>query len=353
MAVYTTIDDAGSFFNTILWTGNSPSTQALTGVGFQPDFVWVKKRSSAAEHCVTDAARGVTETIFPSSTALEATRTAGLTAFGADGFTVGADGDFNGGSATFVGWNWLGGTTSGITTDGSTTITPSAYSFNQTSGFSALAYTGNSTSGAKLAHGLGVAPEMVIIKNLGTLNDWVSYSKYVKATDPEDWVMRLNNSSAAVDDVSMWNDTQPDSVNITLGNAGNVNTGYSYTAYCFAPVKGYSKLGSYIANGDADGTFVYTGFQPAYVLIKSIISVPHWNIFDSTRTPYNPENPLWADTTGSESSIGSYNVDLLSNGFKVRTSSSQVNSTSYDPYTYMACAEFPLVSSNSKPAVAR
>ena len=341
------------FFNTKLFTGTNLE-HAITGVGFQPALIWGRQRTdSGANYLNADAAQGVTKYLQSNVTTAQVTNAESVKSFDADGFTLGTASQINESAKTIVTWNWRGGTTSGITTDGSTTITPSAYSFNQTSGFSALAYTGNSTSGAKLAHGLGVAPEMVIIKNLGTLNDWVTYSKYVKATDPEDWVMRLNNSSAAVDDVSMWNDTQPDSVNITLGNAGNVNTGYSYTAYCFAPVKGYSKLGSYIANGDADGTFVYTGFQPAYVLIKSIISVPHWNIFDSTRTPYNPENPLWADTTGSESSIGSYNVDLLSNGFKVRTSSSQVNSTSYDPYTYMACAEFPLVSSNSKPAVAR
>ena len=351
MAVYTTIDDAGSYFNTILWTGNSPSTQALTGVGFQPDFVWVKKRSTAAEHCVTDAARGVTETIFPSSTALEATRAGGLTAFGADGFTVGADGDFNGGAATFVGWNWLGGTTSGITTDGSTTITPSAYSFNQTSGFSVLSYTGNSTSGAKLAHGLGVAPEVVFIKNLGTLNDWVTYSKYVKSTTPEDWVMRLNNTSIAVDDVTMWNDTQPDSVNITLGNAGNLNTGYSYIAYCFAPVKGYSKFGSYTGNGNADGPFVYTGFRPAFVMLKDADSVAAWRISDNKRLGYNVDNnDLEVDSTAVEGTDD--NLDILSNGFKIRRSVGGLN-TSGNLNIYMAFAEAPFVNSEGVPCNAR
>ena len=233
MAVYTAIDDAGSFFNTILWTGNSPSTQALTGVGFQPDFVWVKKRSSAAEHCVTDAARGVTETIFPSSTALEATRTAGLTAFGADGFTVGADGDFNGGSATFVGWNWKAGTTTGIA--GSPSITPSGYSFNATSGFSIVTWAGTGSAGT-IPHGLGVAPQMIIIKKTSANLNWLQGNEGAGWT--RNWIF---NEAEGISTNTFYNDTAPTSTVFSVDGDNMVNaSGSDYIAYVWAPVKGFS-----------------------------------------------------------------------------------------------------------------
>ena len=176
------------FFNTKLYTGTG-SSNAITGVGFQPDATWIKGRNTTYNHVFTDAVRGVTEELYPNTTGAEVTNAQGLTAFGSDGFTVGTDAGYNGNTNTYVSWNWKAGTTTGIATNGSTTITPSAYSFNQTSGFSIVQYTGNSTSGAKVAHGLGAVPEMIIVKTTNTSNEWNIYHKGMDATAPEDYYL--------------------------------------------------------------------------------------------------------------------------------------------------------------------
>jgi len=348
---YTTVDDAGLFFNTKLYTGDG-STQSITGVGFQPDLIWGKQRTdSGANWFMFDAARGTANLLESDTAAVPDTDATSLTAFDSDGFTLGAYAQSNENTKTMVSYNWKGGTTTGIDTTGST-ITPSAYSFNQTSRFSVIGYTGNATSGAKLPHGLGVTPTMAIFKNLQTTESWMVYQKYLHAT-PEDYAMQLNTQGAAADNVGNFNDTVPDSVNMTLGDGAGTNSANTFIAYFFADVQGYSKFSSYTANSNADGIFVYTGFKPAFVLIKATLGSINWNIFDTKRTPYNPEDPLWANTTGSESSIGSYNVDLVSNGFKIKTVSSQVNATSVDPYIYAAFAESPLVNSEGVPTNAR
>ena len=349
MAAYISFQPS-DFFNTKLYAGNA-STQAITGVGFQPDWVWIKNRTDTNNHRIYDSVRGVENSIISDDNSAQSVST-GLTAFDADGFTLGSTGSQNGSGHDYVSWNWKMGTTTGIDTTGST-ITPTGYSFNATTKQSIIKYTGNEVAGAKVPHGLGVIPQVVIVKRTQTTGDWQMYHAK-QHTTPEDYYLALNTTAAAADNNSKWNDTAPDAVNFTLGDSGYVNGDAStYIAYCFADVKGYSKFGSYMGNSNADGAFVYTGFKPAYVLIKATVGTINWNIYDTKRTPYNPEDPLWANTTGTESSIGAYNVDLLSNGFKARTTSSQVNSTSYDPYVYMAFAEEPIVSSNSKAGTAR
>jgi len=350
---YTAIDDSGLFMNPVLYTGTG-SSLAITGVGFQPDFTWIKGRSFTDDHVLTDAVRGVTKTLYSNEVNAEETQTGGLTAFGADGFTVGSMAEVNTSSATLVSWNWKAGTTTGITTDGSTTITPSSYSFNQTPGFSCIAYTGNGTSGAKVAHGLGAALKMIIVKRLNSVSQWTVYTSALGATK----YMVLDTTTDLNDEVWAWNDTEPDSVNFTLGDSDYVNNNTStYIAYCFADVAGYSKVGgSYTGNGLADGTFVYTGFKPAFVMIKRTDAGGHnWQIHDNKRSSSgggnlvnsrllpNVPNVEYTDTIG---------CDFLSNGFKLRTDNASYNDSG-GTYIYMAFAEAPFVNSNGVPCTAR
>ena len=342
------------FFNLLTYAGNT-STNAITGVGFQPDFVWNKSTTDVLYHYAFDTARGATEAIFPNGTDTEAIGANYLTAFDSDGFTLGDNTSLNGSGKDFISWNWKAGTTSGIATNGSTTITPSAYSFSQTSGFSALAYTGNATSGAKLAHGLGKTPTMVFIKNLATANDWACFQHHVKATSPEDWVMQTNTATATSDNAGFWNDTAPDAVNITLGNDNGVNGSYAYIAYCFAPIQGHSVFGRYYGNGNANGPFIQTNFRPKFVVMKRLDGTTGWLMVSNPPSSVNLESNdelLYLNSTAIEATIANVRIDFLSNGFKIRGSSA-INNTNGSQNVYWAFAEFPFVSSNSKAGTAR
>jgi len=349
MAAYTTIDDAGSFFNINTWSGTG-SSRAFTGIGFQPDFVWVKKSNNAAHHCLEDAVRGAEEMIQSSSLDAEVTRAGGLTSFDSDGWamSVGDDGDFNGTGSDFVGWNWKAGTTTGIA--GSPSITPTSYSFNATSGFSIIKYVGIDTAGATIPHGLGVAPNMVIIKDLDNANDWAVYTSALGATK----YLLLNTAAAAGTATSLWNDTEPTSTLVSLGTTSKVNYDpRNYVAYCFTNIQGYSRFGSYTGNGNADGPFVYTGFRPAFVMLKcsTRAGTDDWPMFDDRRLGYNVDNnALVADDTDAERTQD--DIDILSNGFKCRNSVTDVNANG-DTMVYMAFAESPFCNSSGVPANAR
>ena len=345
MAEYITFQPSDNF-NTKLYTGTG-SSNAITGVGFQPDATWIKGRNTTYNHVFTDSVRGVTEEIYPNTSGGEVTNAQGLTAFGADGFTVGTDAGYNGNTNTYVSWNWKGGTTSGIATNGSTTITPSAYSFNQTSGCSIIKYTGNGTAGAKLAHGLGAKPDFIIIKGLDATTDWDVYQSSLGATK---W-LELNADGSVSTSTNRWNDTEPDSVNITLGDSTHVNDSSAFVAYCFSAKRGYSKFSSYAANGNADGAFIYTGFRPAFILLKDT-GTNAWYLMDNKRNGYNYMNKGLIPSQTSVEQAGSYGVDFLSNGFKCRTTDGWTNGSGLT-YLYAAFAEFPLVSSNDIPTVAR
>ena len=342
------------YFNTVLYTGNGTAIGsgglAVTGVGFQSDFTWIKSRSGTEANVLFDAVRGATNILASDSNAAESNNTESLTTWGADGFTLGDKASVNGSGSDFVSWNWKAGTTSGITTDGSTTITPSAYSFNQTAGISILKYTGNTVAGAKLAHGLGVAPDFTIFKSTANGTAWNSYNTGMDATAPEDYSLCLSSTAARDDNASFWNDTPPDSVNITLGSGADANPSALCIAYCFASVKGYSKFGSYVGNGNVDGTFVYTGFRPN-MIIRKTTGTDYWSLIDIKREGYNPKNDyLFPSDTAGEGS--QERVDIVSNGFKMRTTDTAGN-TSGTTYIYAAFAEFPIVSSNDVPTVAR
>ena len=348
------------FFNTTLYTGTGVAIgsggTAFTGVGFQGDLWWGKQRNGTYRHQSYDSVRGVEKYLAPNTTEVEsAADPEGFTAWGADGFTLGDRAQSNVSAGTFVCWNWKMGTTSGIA--GSPSITPSSYSFNATAGQSIIAYTGNATSGATLPHGLGVAPKMIIVKALESADPWTIYHSAADATAPEDKYMVLNTSAAVADADWAWNDTAPTSTLFSLGNAGEVNaSGSDYIAYCFAEKKGYSSMGSYTGNGSADGPFIYTGFRPGFLLFKRTDSTGYWRIYNTAMDPSNVSyRVLFPNDTNAENTTpgsSTYDIDLLSNGFKIRTTIASSNASG-GTWIYSAFAEFPIVSSNDVPTVAR
>ena len=338
------------YFNTVTYAGNSSSTQALTGVGFQPDWVWIKQRNLAYSHVLFDAVRGVGKNLQSNGTTAEETNNSVgyLSAFDSDGFTVSqgsSSGDRVNGAYNYVGWNWKANGAGSSNTDGSITSTVSA---NTTSGFSIVTYTGTG-SNATIGHGLNSAPSVVICKQLNATQQWINYHKAIGATK----YLHLNATDAAATSSTVWNDTDPTSSVFSVGTAVNCNgSGNTYVAYCFADVQGFSKVGgSYTGNGNADGAFIYTGFKPAFIMIKRTDSSASWVMFDSKRLGYNVANyQLYAN---SNTSYGN-NVllDITSQGFKCRANHLDVNGSGAT-YIYMAFAEAPLVSSNGVPATAR
>jgi len=354
-----TIKDGSQYFNTVLWTGNG-STQSITGVGFQPDWVWTKKRSGSQDHFLYDVVRGSTNGNFyelrSSSTSAEGvpgTPSTGLTSLDSDGFSIGSDASVNTNSSTYVAWNWLASNTSGSSnTDGTITSTISA---TPTAGFSIATFTGNGTAGATVGHGLGVQPKMVIWKsrNSGTTNDhWTVYHSGMDATAPQNYAMHLNLTNARNAATEYWNNTAPTSTVFSLGYLSSyINVlNRTYVAYCWAEVPGYSSFGSYSGNDSANGPFVYCGFKPAWVLVKRIDSAASWALVDNTRSAYNVvDNVLFPDFSDAESTSDTA-IDLLSNGFKLRSAQRNFSGATY---IYAAFAEHPFGGSNVSPATAR
>jgi len=344
---YTTIDKSDEYFNTVTYTASGPG-QSVTGVNFQPDLVWLKRRSAIGNHYLVDSVRGVQKSIFSNDTAAESSDNY-VTSFNSDGFSLGADNYTS--PSTLVGWNWLAGGTAVSNTDGSITSSVSA---NTTSGFSIVSYTGNGTAGATVGHGLGSAPKVIFVKNRIDVCNWMCYHAGI-ASNAETYYIELNTTSAAASYSGAWNNTAPNSNVFTVGNDNNSNgSGNSMIAYCFAEKKGFSKFGSYTGNGSADGTFIYTGFKPAFMMFKRTDSAVDWTMYDNKRIGYNPNNyKLRPNLSNAEySTAGFFEADIVSNGFKIRTSDAEVN-TSSGTYIYMAFAENPLVTSGGTPTTAR
>ncbi len=342
---YTTINKSSLHFNTKLYTGTG-SSNALTGVGFQPDFTWIKVRSEANNNELYDAVRGVTKRIYSDLDSVQDTNTAGLTAFGSDGFTVNTGHGVNKSSATYASWNWkAGGGQGSSNTDGS--INTTYTSVNTTAGISISQYTGTG-SNATIGHGLGAVPKMIMVKNLTNANAWSVYHASLGATK----YLALNETDAAGTASDRWQDTTPTSSVFSIGTNANQGGSYNYIAYCFAEKQGFSKFGKYTANGNADGAFVYTGFKPGFIMIKSATTAMYWHIFDKTRVGFNPNNSrLNPNATDQETTTAGV-IDILSNGFKIRTDQQQFG-TNGATYIYAAFAEAPLVGSNNVPATAR
>ena len=349
-----TIEDGGEYFNVLLYTGNSTTpnaTRAITGVGFQPDFVWIKNRSAAPSHLLQNAVVGANKLLFSDGNSSEQTDWAygHLNSFDSDGFTVDSGSDssvntaisINRNNDNYVSWNWKANGAGVSNTDGTITSTVSA---NTDSGFSIVSYSGNSVAGATVGHGLGVTPSMIIVKSrtasAGYLN-WGVYHVSLGATK----VIYLNTTGAESVGIGPWNDTAPTSTVFSLGNDGGFGFGISgqnYVAYCFAAIPGYSAFGSYTGNGSADGSFIYTGFRPRFVMVKrSSAAGEPWQINDTARNPSNLANlALHPNTSDAEATYGSAVMDILSNGFKLRGNDTYTNASG-STYIYMAFAENP------------
>jgi len=344
------IDKPSDYFNTKLYSGDGSSPVSVTGVGFQPDWVWVKRRNGTTPHVLYDAVRGTGKQLISNDTSSEATNNqyGYISSFEADGFEATAGSTsitrLYGSGGTYVAWNWLAGGTASSNTDGSITSSVSA---NTTSGFSIVTYTGTQAN-ATVGHGLGSAPRMILFKRYGTTGNWGVYHESLGNTKS----LSLNTTAATDTDIAYWNNTSPTSSVFSLGGSSLGNKSTSMIAYCFAEVKGYSKFGSYTGNGNSDGTFVYTGFKPAWVMVKETSNVNSWRILDNKRSPINVMNEvLYANLSNAEGTSG-HATDFVSNGFKIRDSDTSMN-RSGGSFIYMCFAENPFVSSTGVPATAR
>ena len=341
---YTTINKSSDYFNTKLYTGNG-GTQSITGVGFQPDWLWIKSRNVNTNHNVVDAVRGSTKIIHPNTSSAEGTDASSITSFNSDGFSLGSRGDTNANSGTFVSWNWKANGQGSANTDG--TINTTYTSANTTAGFSIPSYTGTG-SAASVGHGLGVAPSMIMIKNRDGGTGWITYHKSLTTNGN---YLLLNSSNAVATNTAYYS-SAPSTTVINIGTSGYVNeSSEKFIAYCFAEKTGYSKFGSYKGNGNADGPFIYTGFKPAFIILKNSVAGNNWIMKDSKRPGYNlTDDQLYPDADYTEDTNGG--VDIVSNGFKARTTAATTNGNG-STYIYMAFAEAPLVGSNGVTAKAR
>ena len=372
---YTTIDDGSAYFQTALWSGDNATTQDITNDGnsdLQPDWVWVKCRNTGGngfDHVVFDTSRGVDnnvdKSLSPSQSDSEGlgdnvTTTAqlgGVSAMLTDGFTVregSIDNDaryVNESSRTYVGWQWKanGGTRTTNTESGNNPA--GGYQANTTAGFSIVDYTGTGANGT-MAHGLGAVPTCMIVKNRDQTDSWQVYHVDLG----NDKSLFLDNSDSVYTLNDIWNQTTPTSSVFTIGTSHRTNAdAEKYIAYCFTPIQGYSKFSSYTGNGNANGPFVYTGFKPAWLMIKNASDGSRdWIIITSEVQGYNPNDDfLRANTDGAEVSNDSgARIDFLSNGFKIRGNNSTINDNS-DTHIYIAFAEHPFVSSKGVPVTAK
>ena len=338
-----TIPAGNLFMNATLFTATGTTQTVQNGVAgqsFQPDFVWQKARNQAYDHLLVDSVRGASKYLVSDSTAAEQTQAQFLTSFNSDGFSLGTSNTPNG--TTMVGWQWKAGGTAVTNTAGSITSQVSA---NTTSGFSVVTYTGNGTNLATVGHSLGVAPKFVIIRRRDTAQNWLVDVSNITGTTGD--VLTLNTTNALVNSTSIA-PAKPSSTVLTLGTDGlsNANTG-TYVAYCWAPIAGYSAFGSYTGNGSADGAFIYTGFRPKFLLIKST-GVESWEMFDTSRDTYNQAvDLLEANSSGAENTSSTSAIDILSNGFKQRNTRAATNGSGQS-YIYAAFAENPFKYANAR-----
>lgn len=325
------IQKPNQHFDVITYAGNG-STNTITGLGFQPDLVWIKGRSGATDHALYDIVRGATKDIAVNLTSAETTQSTGLTAFNSNGFTVGSLGKANTNAATYAAWCWKAGNSTSSNTAGTITSTTSV---NQAAGFSIFTYTGNGVQNASVGHGLNVAPKFCIIKNRTTAgNNTLVYTTAIDGTN--DYLYLTINAAKANSTVSL-----PTSTLLYLDSGGAANNASnSYVAYCWNEVPGFSSFGSYTGNGNANGPFINLGFRPALLIIKCSSATGDWVMLDDRREGYNVDNdPLWANLNSAEGTTDL--VDLLSNGFKIRSTDASIN-TNAATYIYAAWAETPM-----------
>ena len=334
---------ADDYFNTVTYTGNG-GTLAVDGFGHQPDLLWIKSRNITGNHRWTDSSRGVTNNIISNATDAEkgSSDAEDIDSFDTDGFTVtqASYDDFNDASDTYVAWSWKanGGTTSS-NSDGSITSTVQA---NVDAGFSIVTYTGTGAN-ATVGHGLSKAPDFMVAKSRSATGNWYSYQGDGTKT------MLLNSTAAQFSTGDKWNNTDTTATVFSLGTEANINgNGNNHIAYCFHSVEGYSKFGSYTGNGSTDGTFVYTGFRPAFLIYKKTSDTGNWGMLDNTRSTFNLTQAWVASNlSNAETNESARAVDFLSNGFKARGTNADLN-TSGGTYIYMAFAENPFKYANAR-----
>ena len=350
---YTPINKSTDYFSTNLYTGTGSALTVTTG--HQSDFIWIKQRATVRPNCLFDSvnssnfAGGNSKYLVSNTTAgLTSDNSTQITATSSTGFSIGTDNSdqINNNGDTAVAWSWKANGQGSSNTDGS--INTTYTSVSATSGFSISTYTGTGAN-ATVGHGLGATPKMFIVKRLNSTGAFRTYVEPLGNLGQ----LALNATDQVSDVASMWNSTSPTNSTISIGTHAGVNaSGGTYVAYCFADVQGFSKIGSYLGNGHANGTFAYTGFKPAFILVKNTgNSARNWQIYDNKRIGYNYNNYRIA-TNLPQTEESNLNIDIYSNGFKTLTTDADVNENA-KTYIYMAFAEEPLVGSNNVPATAR
>ena len=344
---YTTINKSTDYFNPVAYAGNGASDRAVTS-GFATDFVWIKNRNTTDDHVIFDKVRGGTKYIYTNATQAESTYSGLDLTFENTGVDVGSYTTINNNGSNLISYHLKANGQGSSNTAGS--INTTYTSANTTSGFSIVKWTSTDTAGSTIGHGLGAVPKMIITKKLtgGNPNYWTTYHNSIGNTKS----IFLNDAGAASGaSTSYWNDTSPTS---SVFSTGTYLDAGDYIAYCFAEKQGFSKFGSYTGNGNANGTFVYTGFKPAFVMIKQTTntdSASNWFIMDNKRNEFNVvDKLLYASNSNAEGTSGY--IDINSNGFKLRKTSTGVNASG-STYIYMAFAEAPLVGTNNVPCTAR
>lgn len=328
-----TVLNGGKYMAATLYTGTLLSNSITNAGGFKPDLVWVKSRSAATDHKLTDSVRGVTKALISNTTGAETTDTQGLTAFNSNGFTVGTDTNYNNLSATYVGWQWQAG--QGSTSSNTSGSITSTVSVNATAGFSVVTYTGTGAN-ATVGHGLGVAPAMIIVKcRVNGTPNWRVWHKSLGTTDS---YLGLNQTAAVASSTTVFNSQS--STTFGIGTDPSTNSASAMVAYCWAEIAGFSKFGSYTGNGSTDGPFVYCGFRPRWVVIKRTDVAGSWYLYDTARDTYNASGLTLYPNLSNAESDGRPALDILSNGFKIRATYLDIN-TSGGTFIYAAFAENP------------
>jgi hypothetical protein len=348
------IPNGRTVMDATLYTGNgypTAGTQTITNndsgtVGFKPDLIWIKSRSAAGAHSLTDSVRGTNSQLFSNLTNAQESNTDQVTAININGFLLGTNttgtGSTNVNGVTHVAWQWQAG--QGTNTTNTTGTITSTVSVNPTAGFSIATYTGTGVN-ATIGHGLGAAPQMIIAKPRSASGGWPVYHVSLGNTGR----MYLESTAANSPWAPIWNSTSPTSTVFSVGTGTDANTnGYTYVAYCWAPVPGFSQFGSYTGNASADGPFVYLGFRPKFVMIKNSSSASDWLLLDTSRNTYNVANAaLFADLSNAEDTSVSF-LDILSNGFKVRFAGGAGINASGATFIYAAFAENPFKYANAR-----
>jgi len=337
----TDTDYPGKQFNTVLYTGNG-STNAITGLGFKPDLVWVKRRNSSGDNRLVDSSRGVGVALRSNVNGADVSEANGVTAFGTDGFTLGSEGGYNASSDTFVGWCWRanGGTTTTDTSGDISTVRQS----NTASGFAILTWSGNGSNNQRLPHGLGKKPAFVIAKRRDAAQSWGVWTQYLGANSKE---MQLDSNSGMQNSGNAWYQSGMTTDFVGIGSDRN-HSSSTNVAYVWADVEGMQRFGIYEPNTNSDGPFVYTGFRPRMVFIKMLVTGDGWGVWDTARSTHNVmDDAMRWNLANAETNGTAYQIDVTSSGFKIRTNNAQLNHSSYGPYMYGAWSDVPFKYGNT------